>query len=242
MYNRYQPRYSISAQVNRNRRQQAPERPVVWTAETVWAAAASAHRRNGGEYLKDPEYAKDALGRWSDKVLRPRNRDLMKQALDDESLIMDADRDLGRRARDWLSKRLVVKTLKGSAMNEFETACQGMVAQEDFDEWTTRYELALIPSQIKAYEESVQLDRVMEGVSNEPVADVGAKVDTEITVVKSVYSQHYGVYFITGVTADKRAVFFSYRERLSNGHQCRIRGTVKAHRENSTQLNRVRVV
>jgi len=56
-----------------------------------------------------------------------------------------------------------------------------------------------------------------------------------------MYSQNFGVYFITAVTADRHAVFFSYRERLANGHQCRIRGTVKAHRENSTQLNRVRI-
>jgi hypothetical protein len=218
------------------------ERPVAWTAETVWAAAAAAYRINSGEYLKDPEYAKDVNGHWTDKIQRLRNRDLMKKALDDESLITDADRDLGRRARDWLSKRIMIKTLKGSPMNEFEVSCQSMVVLEEFDEWTCRYELALVPSQIKAYEEAVQLERVMDGVSNEPVADVGAKVDTEITVVKSVYSQNYGVYFITGVTADRRAVFFSYRDRLSNGHQCRIRGTVKAHRENSTQLNRVRVV
>jgi len=241
MYNRYRPKYNISAQVNRNRRPPT-ERPVVWTAETVWASAAYAYRTNSGEYLKDPEYAKDDQGIWTDRVLRLRNRDLMKQALDDESLIIEADRDLGHRARDWLSKSLLMKTLKGTVVKEFEVACQGMVALEEFDEWTTRYELALVPSQIKAYEEAVQLERAMDGISAEPVADIGAKVDTEITVVKSVYSQNYGVYFITGITADKRAVFFSYRERLSNGHQCRIRGTVKAHRENSTQLNRVRIV
>jgi hypothetical protein len=240
MYNRYRPKYNISAQVNRNRRPPT-ERPVVWTADTVWASAAHAHRINGAEYLKDPEYAKDDQGIWTDRVLRLRNRDLMKRALDDESLITEADRDLGHRARDWLSKSLLMKTLKGTVVKEFEVACQGMVALEEFDEWTTRYELALVPSQIKAYEEAVQLERAMDGISTEPVAAVGEKVDTEITVVKSVYSQNYGVYFITGITADKRAVFFSYRDRLSNGHQCRIRGTVKAHRENSTQLNRVRM-
>jgi hypothetical protein len=207
----------------------------------VWASAAYAYRINGGEYLKDPEYAKDDQGLWTDRILRLRNRDLMKRALDDDSVITDADRDLGQRACDWLSKTIMIKTLKGSSMTEFETACQGMVALEEFDEWTCRYELALVPSQIKAYEEAVQLERAMDGISAEPIADIGAKVDVEITVVKSVYSQNFGVFFITGITADRRAVFFSYRDRLSNGHQCRIRGTVKAHRENSTQLNRVRL-
>jgi hypothetical protein len=215
---------------------------VAWSADTVWAAAATAYRVNGGQYLKDPEYAQDDQGRWTETVLHLRNRDIMKRALNDESQITQEDRDLGARARDWLSKTLMIKTLKGSSMSEFETACQRMVGFDEFDEWTTRYELALVPSQIKSYEEAVQLETAMEGISREPVAAVGAKVDANITVVKSVYSQNYGVFFITAVTEDRRAVFFSYRERLSNGHQCRVRGTVKAHRESSTQLNRVRIV
>ena len=215
---------------------------MAWTAETVWAAAAHAHRINGGEYLKDPEYAKDEEGLWTDRVLRLRNRDVMKRALDDDSVITEADRDLGNRGRDWLSKSIMMKTLKGTVLSEFEQGLQRAVTMTEFDEWGCRYELALVASQIRAYEQAVQLEAAMEGISAEPIADIGAKVDVEITVVKSVYSQNFGVFFITGITADRQAVFFSYRDRLANGHQCRIRGTVKAHRENSTQLNRVRMV
>ena len=208
----------------------------------MWAAAAHAHRINGGEYLKDPEYAKDDQGLWLDTIVRPRNRDIMKRALDDDSVITEADRDLGARARDWLSKSIMMKTLKGVAFSEFEQGLQRAVIMTEFDEWGCRYEMALVASQIRAYEQAVQLEAAMEGISNEPVADIGAKVDVEITVVKSMYSQNFGVFFITGITTDRRAVFFSYRDRLPNGHQCRVRGTVKAHRENSTQLNRVRIV
>ena len=222
-------------------RTRAPERPVAWTAETVWAAAAYAHRINDGEYRKDPEYARDSQGLWTDNVLRLRNRDVMRRALADDGLITDTDRDLDNRARDYVSKAILVKTLKGT-LSEFEQSLQRAVAMTEFDEWTSRVELAIVASQIRSYEQAVQLEAAMEGISREPVAEIGAKVDTEITVVKSVYSQNFGVYFITGVTTDKRAVFFSYRERLANGHQCRVRGTVKAHRENSTQLNRVRIV
>ena len=237
----YRSRYTMSAPVTRTRRSRAPERPVAWPAETVWAAAAHAHRINSGDYLKDPEYARDADGLWTDNIIRLRNRDVMRQALGDESLITEVDRELGARARDYISKSILVKTLKGT-LSEFEQSLQQAVAMTEFDEWTSRVELAIVASQIRSYEQAVQLERAMEGIRSEPVADVGAKVDTEITVVKSVYSQNFGVYFITGVTADKQAVFFSYRDRLSNGYQCRVRGTVKAHRENSTQLNRVRIV
>jgi hypothetical protein len=232
---------SIQSQIRRGRKPRAPERPVAWSAETVWAAAAHAHRINGGEYLKDPEYARDDQGLWLDQIVRPRNRDVMKRALDDNSVITEADRDLGARARDWLSKTMMVKALKGSAPSEFEQGLQRAVSLTEFDEWGCRYELALTASQIRAYEQAVQLEAAMEGISAEPIADIGAKVDVEITVVKSVYSQNFGVFFVTGITTDRRAVFFSYRDRLANGHQCRIRGTVKAHRENSTQLNRVRM-
>jgi len=232
---------SMQSQIQRGRRPQAPERPVAWSADTVWAAAAYAHRVNGGEYLKDPEYARDDQGLWLDTIVRPRNRDVMKRALDDHSVITDEDLDLGARSRDWLSKTIMMKTLKGTVLSEFERGLQRAVTMADFDEWGCRYELALVASQIRAYEQAVQLEAAMEGISAEPIADIGAKVDVEITVVKSVYSQNFGVFFITGITRDRRAVFFSYRDRLANGHQCRIRGTVKAHRENSTQLNRVRI-
>jgi hypothetical protein len=232
---------SIQSQIQRGRRPRAPERPVAWSAETVWAAAAYAHRTNGGEYLKDPEYARDDEGRWLETIVRPRNRDVMKRALDDDSVITEADRELGHRARDWLSKSMMMKTLKGTVLSEFEEGLQRAVSLTEFDEWGCRYELALVASQIRAYEQAQQLEAAMEGISAEPIADIGAKVDVEITVVKSVSSQNFGVFFITGITTDRRAVFFSYRDRLANGHQCRIRGTVKAHRENSTQLNRVRI-
>jgi hypothetical protein len=214
---------------------------VLYTADQVWAAAAYAHRINSGEYLKESEYALDDQGFRTNVVSRHRNRDVMKRALDNDGLITEADRDLGLRARDWLSKSMMIKTLRNGTLSEFETGLQRTVAIDNFDEWNCRYELALVASQIRAYEQAVQLEAAMEGISAEPIAEIGAKLDVEITVVKSVYSQNFGVFFITGITTDRRAVFFSYRDRLANGHQCRIRGTVKAHRENSTQLNRVRM-
>lgn len=240
MYSRYHIKRKVSAP-------KPPRAPAkAWTAETVWGAAAYAHRINDGEYLKHPEYTAlpepcpDSYGTQPMAVKRHTNRHHMDQALKDESLITDADRDLGARARDYISKTVLVKTLKGQ-LSEFEVALQRAVGLEDFDEYSTRYDLAIVASQIRSYEQAVQLEEAMAGITRDHVGAIGDKVEADITVVKSVYSQNYGVYFITGVTQDRRAVFFSYRERLANGHQCHVKGTVKAHRENSTQLNRVRI-
>jgi hypothetical protein len=50
------------------------------------------------------------------------------------------------------------------------------------------------------------------------------------------------VYFVSGITDTNQAVFFSYRERQDVGTWLTIKGTVKAHRPDATQLSRVRVI
>jgi hypothetical protein len=48
--------------------------------------------------------------------------------------------------------------------------------------------------------------------------------------------------YVTGITTDDQVVFFAYKEALDIGKVLDIQGTVKAHRDNSTQLNRVKVI
>jgi len=240
MYRSYYQTLNLRSQVKRARSPRQ-ESPKTVTAETVWAAAAYAHRVNGGEYFKEPRYKMEATGTYTNEVAQQANRWHMWQAIEDESPITEADRELGRRVRDWAQKDLVVKTLKGTA-RDFDVTMGRVVEMDDFITTVDRYEISLVCSRPRAYEDAQQLEQAMEGISREPLAPVGERVDETVTVAKSIYSQNYGVYFITAVTGSRHAVFFSYRERLAVGHQCRIRGTVKAHRDNSTQLNRVRMV
>ena len=105
-----------------------------------------------------------------------------------------------------------------------------------------RYEIALVTSQIRAWREGTRMEAVLEDVDRTPVAAVGERVQLDVTVVKAVYSTNYNVYFITAKTDHNQMVFFSYRERLPVGDRREIKGSVKAHRPDATQLNRVRVV
>lgn len=221
-------------------RQRVQTRPQTWSAQTVWAAAAYAHRINGREYRKEIEYRIDDQGNYTREVVREPNRVIMKRALADQSLLTAEDRRLGDLARDWLSKRIIMQTLKG-ALSEFDSTCQGVVACDHFDEWTHRMEVAVVASQIRAYEQAQILEQAMEGIDRSPVAAVGAKVNARVRVIKSVFSTNYSVYFITALTSSNQAVFFSYRDGLKIGSEHHIRGTVKAHRPDATQLNRVRV-
>lgn len=231
--------YSIRAQVTRARSPKASSQPRI-AADVIWAAAAHAHRINQGEYYREPYQARDTEGQPIGTQYR-RNRDIMLDAVQDNSQLTDQDRELGRAARDYHSRAIMMKSLKGT-MSEFDHTVRQAVVLDDFDLGGDRISIAVIASQIRAYESARQLEIAMEGVSPEPVADIGAKIERDVTVARAVYSQNYGIWFITAVTQDRHAVFFSYRERMNAGYQCRIRGTVKAYRENSTQLNRIKVI
>jgi len=209
---------------------------VSYTAEVVWGAAAHAHRVNGG-YFKTAAY--DETGT---KIVKPMNRDIMKVALADNTMITDADREMGTQAREFLAQQLTLKTLKGQ-VSEFEKTMGRVVGIDNFTS-ADRLEIAMVASQIGAYERAQKELAVAERIDRSlgHLADVGAKVRATVEVTRAVWSNNYGVNFISGITDTNQAVFFSYRDRLAVGSKISIQGTVKAHRTDATQLSRVRVI
>jgi len=236
----YRTYYSTMTTKTRRPRQQPAD--TVVSAQVVWGAAAYADRINGVEYRKEPEYLVRADGTFDgNTIVRQPNKIHMWEAIRDNSLITDADRELGRLAHDYVRKNLVVRALKGT-LSEFDQALTASVDMEQFMTGADRYEIALVTSQIRAYREGTRLEAVMEDVITTPVAEVGEKIQLNVEVVKSVYSANYNVYFITAKTDGHQMVFFSYREKIKNGSWITIRGSVKAHRPDATQLNRVKVI
>jgi hypothetical protein len=225
----------------RTRRPRQQPADLVMGADRIWGAAAYADRINGGEYRKEPEYRVAEDGRIMDEVVRYANKKLMQDAIMDTSRITGKDIETGRAALDYVRKTLVIKGLKGN-MSEFDQALSRVVEMEEFMTGADRYEIALVTSQIRAWREGTRMEAVLEDVDRTPVAAVGDKVALDVTVVKAVYSTNYNVYFITAKTDHNQMVFFSYRERLPVGERREIKGSVKAHRADATQLNRVRIV
>lgn len=238
MYRAYYRPVNTTAKSRKPRQQPADQ---VVGAEHVWAAAAYADRMNGGEYRKEPEYLVREDNTLTTEVVRQPNKIHMWQAIQDTNLPTAEDRHVGRQAREWLRKILVMRALRGP-LSEFDQALSRSVEMDDFMTGSDRYEIALVTSQIRAWREGTRMEAVLEDVVATPVADVGAKVQVNVEVVRAVYSTNYNVYFITAKTDGHQMVFFSYRERLPVGERRTIRGTVKAHRPDATQLNRVRLV
>lgn len=229
MYSRY------VVNTRRSQPKTQPARTVQsWPAGTVWAAAAYAQRING-DYIKYPIAQEDGVQVES-------NRDLMMRAMTDTGLITEQDIAQGQAARDYHRRNLLFRALQ-RPLTEFETALNTACALDDVKE-TDRYSLAVIASQIAGYFKSVEQDRVRGLVNHSasPVGSVGTKITAEITVIRSNYSVNYGVYFVNAVTNLGQPVFFSYRQNLQTGSEHQITGTVKALRDDATQLNRVKIV
>jgi len=223
------------------------QRPVLnLDADTVWSAACAAQRING-EYVKivtsyatNDEILPNSLEQAASAETKRTNRQIIDLLLADTSMITDADRVQAEAVRKYY-KGFTFKILQGKMLSEFDNNAM-VIANRDVIEAT--YDVAVIASLPASYERAVKrdtLNRKIESVSGGFVGSVGDKVKLTVEVVRSVFSQQWNVFFITGITSDDQAVFFSYREAIPAGKVIVAQGTVKAHRDNTTQLNRVKV-
>ena len=237
MYN-YQARSNPFAY----RRPMAKKIPVTVTpvtADQVWAFAATADRINDGQYLKESQRSSDGQC-----VIREANKLMIKRWLTEGYCGEDteADWEQGRAARAWHRGQLLMTALK-RPLSEFEDTLNRAVGMDEFALEIHHLEIATIASQIRSYRTGVLHEKRMWGTDTTPLAPVGTKVECQVEVVKSVYSQNYNTNYIRAVTVDTRkVVMFTYREGRDVGTVLTIRGTVKAHREDCTQLNRVKVL
>jgi len=220
------------------------QRPVLnLDADTVWSAACAAQRING-EYVKAvTSYVtnEDILPESEQTPPKEINRDIINRLVADPSQITDADRVQAEAVRKYY-KAFTFKILQGKMLSEFDNNAM-VISNRDVIE--SNYDVAVIASLPASYERAVKrdnLNRKIDNASGGFVGRVGDKVKLTVEVIRSVFSQQWNVFFITGITTDDQPVFFSYRETIPTGKTIVAQGTVKAHRDNSTQLNRVKLV
>ena len=207
------------------------QKPVLnFNADDVWSAACAAQRMNGN-YIK-------AI---APGVEQQTNRQIVENLLTDTFSITDEDREQGLKVRAFY-QALTFKILQGKHLNEFDN--NAMVISNR-DVITNNYDLAVIASLPSCYERGVvrqSADQRISFATGGFIGKVGDKVKLEIEVIKCTYSQMYNVFFVTGISTNDQPVFCSYKEKVPTGDTMNIAGTVKAHRDNITQLNRVKVI
>jgi hypothetical protein len=208
------------------------QRPSYNTVD-VFAAACAANRVNGG-YLKYTE-TNDESG-----TSKLANKVLIRQFLDGTFDVRDSDREQGEKVMQHC-RSLTFKLLSDKRLSEFEQNMLSIVEKETLD---SNYDIAIVSSLPNTYNRSEYRRAVdtrireTEGV----FGTVGERVQVTAEVVKSYFSDQWGTHFITAITDDNKQVFFAYKQSLTVGDNINIDGKVKAHRDNSTQLNYVKMV
>jgi hypothetical protein len=208
------------------------QRPSYNTVD-VFAAACAANRVNGG-YLRYAETNDESV------TSKLANKVLIRQFLDGTFDVRDSDREQGEKVMQHC-RSLTFKLLTDKRLSDFEQNMLSIVEKETLD---SNYDIAIVSSLPNTYNRSEYRRAVdtrireTEGV----LGTVGERVQVTAEVVKSYFSDQWGTHFITAITDDNKQVFFAYKQSLTVGDNINIDGKVKAHRDNATQLNYVKMV
>lgn len=233
--NGYNPRYGT-------RQTKASVNSFKYSVDDVWGAAVAAQRVNG-EYLKEDKINITEDG--THETVKKRNRDIMMDFLAVPGTITDEDRVTGQECRRFLQNDLTFRALKGQ-LSAFDASVSKVVAvEEEFDTVQHRLELAVVACLPQSHQRTLVRQSIQDRVRNASggyVGNVGDKVALDTEVVSANWSNTYNIFWVTAITQDNQALFFSYKSQLNSGTQVKLVGTVKAHRDNKTQLNRVKVL
>lgn len=232
----YQPRGRAPARTN-------TVLQVGHSVSDVWAAACAAQRVNGG-YYKEASYEWDeAAG--INRLIKRRNRDIMMEFLQNPDRILIEDVEAGEQVRDFLQKDLVFRAVK-SQLTEFDNSISKCLAVQDrFYTVGNRYELAVVaalPNSARRSQERQTADQRMQFARGGLLGKVGEKVTANVEVIRTFYKKEFNIFFVTGITDQDQVVSFGLKENFDVGTSITIKGKVKAHRDNLTQLNYVKVL
>ena len=216
---------------------------VRYSVSDVWAAACAADRVNGG-YCKEPVMVYNESTQ-TNTVIKRRNRDIMFEFLANPDRLTVDDVVRGEQCRNFLQNDLTFRTLKNKT-TDFDNAVRKVLAvSEHFDSYQNKYELAIVaclPASVVRSEQRQNTDQRMKFATGGLIGQVGQKAMLNIEVVSANYSQQYNIFWIRGITDQDQPVMFSSREKFDAGSHLTVQGKVKAHRDNLTQLNYVKVL
>lgn len=212
---------------------------MAFTAETVWACAAAAHRINGG-YFKEDQWMMNATPPYIDKTA---NKSLVKTWLrtTNYSYLEQEDYDKGREYRDHF-KGYTFLAIQGQ-LNDFQSQAFKIACMEEFT-GRNMLEFAIIsclPSVAERdYDRNALKKEVFGSVQLE--SPVGSTIITEMHVISCKYSTTYQKYRVHGRINESYVDFWASDEYVP-GFDQKIKGRIKTHRENkTTQLNFVKKI
>ena len=209
------------------------------TADQVWGAAVAAHRINGG-YFKEPQWdyeSSPAKGKIN------ANKLMVKEWLKTNNFdqVTAADIETGQKVRQHFHSYMFL-ALAGQ-LNDFQREAFRISQLTEFGS-RDHLEIAITSCLPSVYERDRQRKDFMDQIRNSTQLSgaVGDKVQGEIVVISSRYNMNFNKWKISAKMVDSYVDFW-YNTNLNAGDVLRIKGKVKAQRDNNTtQLNYVKII
>lgn len=211
-----------------------------YNIDEIFAVAVAVNRFNGG-YIKQNVFVENESGEIELKSMP--NKDLVNNVLmgnETNITVTDQDRETAAKVKRYCSG-LTFKILAGKTLSDFERA---MVRIAEMETTSSRYDIAIISSLPSTYERSLirmEQENRLRTKSGCISAIVGSKIEDEIEVVRCNYSFDWNTYYVTGIASDG-IVFFAFKREVPVNSTIKIKGKVKAHKEDRTQLSHVKIV
>ncbi len=213
------------------------------TAHLLWGAVAYADRRNGQEYVKHDHPAYYDEWREEHVAGSTSNKTYAKDALADPMAITPDDYAYGEEIRNYF-RGLSFKAIAGK-LNDFEKNVMKFVDTEDFGEDREAYYHFAIACSLPASYRRAQTSDNIEAKARESkhIGQPGDKIEADVTVLRTVYSEKWGTHFITVETEEGNVAFFANRVKREAGDKFHIKGKIKRHLDSGeTQLNYVKII
>ena len=209
----------------------------MFTADQVWGLAVAADRVNGG-YFKEDVYV---MENECQKRVTQANKMMVKQWLREGAFTeaTEADIEQGREIRHYFNGFLL-KELSGK-INDFERQALRIAQIEEFTN-KNLLEFAIVSCLPSTQRRDVDKNALAAEVRNSTqlTGQVGDKIQGEVEIVKSYYSQEYNKFRITAKLVDS-FVDFWYNTNMDTGSKVFIKAKIKSVRgDNTTQLNFVK--
>lgn len=213
-----------------------------YPAELVFGAACAAQRING-------DYVKPVA--WPDKsaegtVPKTANRHLMSKLLaadtaDTGDFISEDDITQGREVRKYF-QGLTFKIIQGQVLGDFDRQALDLSSK---DALGSNYEIAVVASFPSSFIRGQARDKAnnrAKFATGGFIGQVGDKVTVSCEILRCVFSQQWNTYYATAITDNDQALFFATKVNMSSGDKVTVTGNVKKHGDNSTQLNRAKII
>jgi hypothetical protein len=207
---------------------------VVHTAYDIWAAAVYAQRINKG-YYKEDEFNADG------ECVREANRTVARNALALGGKISVEDRSKGAEVRKFISSRLMLTAIT-KKLTDFQQSLSLAVELDEFVVPQDRMLIGIVNSQIGQYERAMKEEQLTKDYVYGTYGKIKERVDVKLKPVARFWLTDWGTFRYNAITTDGYKTSFYYKDKLEIGDAVKVRGTVTKHTNDTTTINRVKVL